>query len=200
MDIAFHFIENGLVSITWEMVRKMLANRQEYLVKQCIKYGTKFDTGSAQIKKIVFAGRTSQPMEDRNIRLVDFIQIMLELKWKSQEIVTILANYYKKGQIDSIDKRELFLLFAMKRKLKLMSHVINSDDFSFEFREDNFIDVIENDVYDMAVLLYREYFLLLRTQQEKILKLIVASFGKANGQLEAKAFLIKRFMTHMRFE
>ena len=75
-----------------------------------------------------------------------------------------------------------------------------TDDFSFEFREDNFIDVIENDVYDMAVLLYREYFLLLRTQQEKILKLIVASFGKANGQLEAKAFLIKRFMTHMRFE
>jgi hypothetical protein len=44
-----------------------------------------------------------------------------------------------------------------------MSHVINSDDFSFEFREDNFIDVIENDVFDMAVLLYREYFLLLRT-------------------------------------
>jgi hypothetical protein len=88
---------------------------------------------------------------------------MLELKWKSREIVTILANYYKKGQIDSIDKRELFLLFAMKRKLKLMSHVINSDDFSFEFREDNFIDVIENDVFDMAVLLYREYFLLLRT-------------------------------------
>ena len=88
---------------------------------------------------------------------------MLELKWKSREIVTILANYYKKGQIDSIDKRELFLLFAMKRKLKLMSHVINSDDFSFEFREDNFIDVIENDVFDMEVLLYREYFLLLRT-------------------------------------
>ena len=88
---------------------------------------------------------------------------MLELKWKSKEIVTILANYYKKGQIDSIDKRELFLLFAMKRKLKLMSHVINSEDFSFEFREDNFIDVIENDVFDMAVLLYREYFLLLRT-------------------------------------
>lgn len=97
MDIGFHFIENGLVQITWEMVRKMLANRQEYLVKQCIKYGTKFDSNSAQIKKIVFAGRASQPIEDRNIRLVDFIQIMLELKWKSSEIVQILANYYKKG-------------------------------------------------------------------------------------------------------
>lgn len=131
-------------------------------MKQCIKYGTKFDSGAAQIKKIVFAGRAAQPMEDRNIRLVDFIQIMLELKWKSAEIVTILSNYYKKGAIDSIDKRELFLLFAMKRKLKLMSHVINSEDFAFEFNEDNFVDVVENDVYDMAVLLYREYFLLIK--------------------------------------
>jgi hypothetical protein len=183
MDIAFHFIENGLVQITWEMVRKMLANRQEYLVKQCIKYGTKFDSSSAKIKKIVFAGRAAQPMEDRNIRLVDFIQIMLELKWKSQEIVIILANYYKKGGIDSIDKRELFLLFAMKRKLKLMSHVINSDDFAFDFSEDNFIDVIENDVFDMAVLLYREYFLLIKTpdQQDKICKLLISAFSKANG-------------------
>lgn len=62
--------------------------------------------------------------------------------------------------MDAIDLRELFLLFAMKRKLKLMSHLINSDDFdTFEFTEDNFCDVIENDVYDIGVLLYREYFL-----------------------------------------
>lgn len=27
MDVAYHFIENGLVHITWEMIRKMLANR-----------------------------------------------------------------------------------------------------------------------------------------------------------------------------
>ena len=46
-DMAYHFIENGLVHITWEMIRKMLANRQEYLVKQCIKFGLRFDTGSA---------------------------------------------------------------------------------------------------------------------------------------------------------
>ena len=43
IDVACHFIENGDVTITWEMIRKMLQNRQEYLVKQCIKYGSKFD-------------------------------------------------------------------------------------------------------------------------------------------------------------
>jgi len=30
--------------------------------------------------------------------------------------------------------------------------------------------------------------------------LLVNSFSKANGQLEAKAFLLKRFIPHMRFE
>jgi hypothetical protein len=100
--------------------------------------------------------------------LVDFIQIMLELKWKSTQIIWVLSNYSKKGKIDSIDLRELFLMFAMKRKLKLMSHLINSEDFSFDFNEDNFCDVLENDVYDIGVLLYREYFLQISRQREKI--------------------------------
>ena len=85
---------------------------------------------------------------------------MLELKWKSKEIIFILKNYIKKGKIDPTkDSTELFLMFTIKRKLKLMSHIINSEDFMLEFDENNFIDVIENDVYDMAVLLYREFFL-----------------------------------------
>ena len=54
---------------------------------------------------------------------------MLELNWKSKEIIFVLTNYQKKGKLAAIDLRELFLLFAMKRKLKLMSHLINSEDF-----------------------------------------------------------------------
>lgn len=87
---------------------------------------------------------------------------MLELKWSSSDIVFVLSNYNKKGKIDNVDLRELFLLFAIKKKLKLMSHVINSEDFNMEFTEDNFIDVVENNVFDIAVLLYREYFLLIK--------------------------------------
>ena len=99
-----------------------------------------------------------------------------------------------------LDSRELFLMFAIKRKLKLMSHVINSADFMLNFNEDNFIDVIENDVYDMAVLLYREYFLKITKKQDKICQLLVNAFEKANGQLESKCFLLKRFINAMRFE
>jgi hypothetical protein len=43
------------------MVRKMLHNRQEYLIKQCIKYSTVFDSGDASAKKIRFHGRASAP-------------------------------------------------------------------------------------------------------------------------------------------
>ena len=126
---------------------------------------------------------------------------MLELKWTTREIIFVLHNYKKQTKIDPVlDTRELFLTFAMKRKLKLMSHMVNSEDFKMNFTENNFTDVIENDVYDMAVLLYREYFLKITKNQDKIVTLLVGSFSKANGQLESKCFLLKRFISHMRFE
>ena len=75
----------------------------------------------------------------------------------------VLKNYSKKGKIDSVDIREMFLMFAVKRKIKLMSYLINGDEFQMEFQEANFVDVIENDAYDVAVLLYREYFLIMNT-------------------------------------
>jgi hypothetical protein len=79
------------------------------------------------LKKIVFAGRAAAPLEDRTIKLVDFIQVMLELKWKSKDIKEVLVNYSKKGKIESADMRELFLMFSVKRKIKLMSMMINDD-------------------------------------------------------------------------
>ena len=117
---------------------------------------------SAGIKKIVFAGRAAAQTEDRTVKLVDFVQVILELSWHSKDISEVLVNYSKKGKIDSIDMRELFLMFAVKRKIKLMSMLINGDQFMMEFTEENFVDVVENDAFEMAVLLYREYFLLIR--------------------------------------
>ena len=50
------------------------------------------------------------------------------------------------------DLRELFLLFAIKRKIKLMSFLVNSEEFKMEVDENNFIDIIENSAYDIGVL------------------------------------------------
>ena len=96
------------------------------------------------------------------------MQIMLELKWKTVDIMKVLLSYSKKGKIDDTDFREMFLLFASKRKLKLMSSMINNEELNFTFEESNFVDVLENDVFDMGVLLYREYFLQITTEQEMI--------------------------------
>ncbi len=93
------------------------------------------------------------------------------------------------------------MVFAIKKKLKLMSHMINSNDFNMTFTEENLVDVIENEIYDMAVLLFREYFLLVKDQKDKITTLLVQSFQKANGLIESKCFLLRRFITSsMRYD
>lgn len=60
--------------------------------------------------------------------------------------------------------------------------------------------MIENDAYDIGLLLYREYFLHIKSQPERINSLLVNAFTKSNGMLEAKCFLLKRFMGKMNFE
>jgi hypothetical protein len=124
---------------------------------------------------------------------------MLELEWKSKKIIQVLSNYSKKGKIDSLDMRELFLLFAIKRKLKLMSHIINSEDCAMEFTENNFVDVIENEAYDMAVLLIREYFLIINNKKAAISSLLINSYLLTNGQVDAKCFLMRRFIEYASF-
>jgi hypothetical protein len=94
----------------------------------------------------------------------------------------------------------MFLIFAIKRKIKLMSFLINDDRFALRFDENSFIDILENDVYDIAVLLYREYFLNINNDMDKIINCLINAFSKANGMLEAKCFLLKRYMSKMNFE
>ena len=125
---------------------------------------------------------------------------MLELKWSSLEVKEVINNYSKKGKMSSDDLRELFLLFAIKRKIKLMSYLVNSDDFDMEINENNFIDILENSAYDVGVLIYREYFLIINTKIEKIINLLVNSFNQSNGMLESKAYLLKRFIKEMSYE
>lgn len=60
--------------------------------------------------------------------------------------------------------------------------------------------MLENDIFDMGVLLYREYFLKIGKSSETICNLLVNSFEKSNGQLESKAFLLQRFIPLLNFE
>jgi hypothetical protein len=55
--------------------------------------------------------------------------------------------------MSSNDLRELFLIFAIKRKIKLMSYLLYSDDFDMKINENNFIEFLENSAYDVGVLI-----------------------------------------------
>jgi len=198
IDVSVHFLETTSVYITWELVRYMILRKRIPLVKKCVKLQVRFDPTSSGMRKILFAGSLAST-SSRAIKVVDFVQIMLEQHWSSDDIKKVLNDYVAHSKIDPQDVRELFLMCAIKRKLKLMSFLINERAYDFTFQEINFIDVLENNALDMAVLLYREYFLILTEKYENMNKLLVDSFNKSNGQLEAKCFLIKRFMGKMNY-
>lgn len=58
----------------------------------------------------------------------DFVQLMLEHEWKSHRIWKFIKDYNAKSKIDLMGLRELFLLFVVKRKLKLMSLLISTQE------------------------------------------------------------------------
>lgn len=89
---------------------------------------------------------------------------MLELKWDSKKVQEYIDQYHDKNKISLPDQNDLFLVFVVKRKIKLMSYLMNAQNYDFKFEETNFIDVIENDAYDMGVLLYREFFLRIKSR------------------------------------
>ena len=125
---------------------------------------------------------------------------MLEQSWSSLQIREVIHNYNNKRKMEMKDVRELFLLFAIKRKIKLMSYLINDTEFKMPFTVDSFLDVLENRAYDIAALLNREYFLILTEKTEKITTLLVNSFSEGNGMLESKAYLLKRFIARMSYD
>jgi hypothetical protein len=92
------------------------------------------------------------------------------------------------------DLRELFLLFAIKRKIKLMSFLVNSEEFKMEVDENNFIDIIENSAYDIGVLVYREYFLLLNTKTDKTVNLLIKAFVKGNSVKMMRILTMKKII------
>lgn len=61
-----------------------------------------------------------------------------------------------------IDYEELFKLFLLKRKVKLLRYLFGLDRKLFEFHADLFLMALELEAYDMAALLFKEFFRLLR--------------------------------------
>jgi len=66
-----------------------------------------------------------------------------------------------------LDYEELFKLFIIKRKIKLLRYLFSLDRKVFDFHADLFLKALELDAYDMAALLFKEFFRLLRHMDPK---------------------------------
>ena len=61
-----------------------------------------------------------------------------------------------------LNYEELFKLFIVKRKIKLLRFLFSLDRKVFDFHPDLFLKTLELEAYDMAALLFKEFFRLLR--------------------------------------
>lgn len=97
---------------------------------------------------------------------------------------------------------QLFCLFVTKRKISLLRFMFSLPSSQFEgFTIQIFIKTLELDAIDIAALLYKEFFRLIRmfspNDEEVILTSIISSFAKSNGMLEFKCYLVRQFSERM---
>ena len=57
-----------------------------------------------------------------------------------------------------LDYEELFKLFILKRRITLLRFLFTLDRKVFDFHADLFLKALEHEAYDMAALLFKEFF------------------------------------------
>lgn len=73
-----------------------------------------------------------------------------------------------------LDYDELFKLFIVKRKIKLLRFLFSLDKKVFDFQADLFLKALEIEAYDMAALLFKEFFRLLRNMDNQQMEFAVS--------------------------
>lgn len=178
--MAEHILTNSQIILSQELMVKMIETRQTELIKYCLKYQAEYDK-AIKNSRILLSGAHLEQSLSNKILLSDFFNLMLEQDYSHHRICKNLV-YLK----HYINYREIFVLFAVRRKVRLMSFLINTVELSFQFKPYLILDVLANDVYDIALLLYREYFLKLSEKNNiKIISYLTTAFMKT-GQTEEK--------------
>ena len=151
----------------------------------------------------------------RKLRFVDVIESMIDIGTHSTyeiiEMMRLMHNgmdrvkmRFEAANDDDddpneklLDYEELFKLFVQKRKIKLLRFLFSLDRKVFDFHPALFLRTLEYECYDMAALLFKEFFRQLRVmepqQLEFALSQIVSSYNRANGMLDFKAYLMRQF-------
>lgn len=178
--LSEQILTNSQIILSTNLMLKMIEQDQRELIKYCLKYRAEYDK-EIKNNRILLSGLDLEQSLSNKILLSDFFNLMLEKHYSFDQVsqkLIFLKNY--------INYREIFVLFAVRRKVRLLSFLMNSSEINFKFESFMIIDVLANDVYDIAMLLYREYFLRISEDSyKKIIKYLTTSFLKT-GQTEEK--------------
>ena len=148
--------------------------------------------------------------EHSNAEIIEMVRLMQNEMDRVQSRKSNQQQQRPAGQNDDddddddsakLDYEELFKLFIVKRKIKLLRFLFSLDRKVFDFHPDLFLRSLELEAYDMAALLFKEFFRLLRLmdaqQSEFAVSHIVSSYNKNNGMLDFKAYLARQFTEQM---
>ena len=92
----------------------------------------------------------------------------------------------------------MFSCFVKKRKIRLLRHLFGLSSAHWKFNViELFKKALELEASDIAALIYREFFRMLRDtdshDEEIILTSIVSSFSKNNAMIDFKSYLVRQF-------
>ncbi len=115
------------------------------------------------------------------------------------ELIKIMKNESVANNLKEFSYRDMFRLFVQKRKVKLLRYLFQLHN-DFDFSPELFVESLELEAYDIAALLFKEFFRSMRdrtaTETEYIITILVSSLNKNNGLIEFKTFLIRSYLEH----
>lgn len=162
----------------------------------------KSQKGKLSLSKLV---KKAPLQTERAITFIDILESCLNARIKSVDLINLLQlmqNELKKGNADLKDEfnyEELFSLFIVRRKIKLLRFLFVQKDFKFNIGL--FLRALDLEAYDMAALLHKEFFRLLRNitphDLEEIIMSVIGAFNKNNGMIDFKCYLARQFIDKM---
>ena len=117
---------------------------------------------------------------EREIHFTDIINVALETNEKSQSIIELISlmrsevsqNNLPDGSVQ-LNYNTLFKIFVRLRKIKLLRYLFGQK-LEFEFNVSIFIMALEEDAYDIAALLHKEFSYLMRDNSNEDNRKIVS--------------------------
>lgn len=159
----------------------------------------------------IFASSRRNPTHDaeaeRELHFNDIIGVAFSIQSKTDTIIKLITLMRKEVQQktmpnieNQLDYKELYRLFVRLRKIKLLRYIFNLKS-EFQFEIGLFITALEEDAYDVAMLLHREFKYVMRNNSadddRTINSLIIQSIIKVNegaGMINEKSYLIRECM------